>query len=50
MLSLPIQAELDPLDGTLMGERLVDPSVIEALVYWIQVARGAAVMVEPESR
>ncbi|KAK0443472.1 hypothetical protein EV421DRAFT_1803948 [Armillaria borealis] len=50
MLSMPIQAELDPLDGTIMGERLVDPSVIETLVYWIQVARGAAVMVEPESR
>ncbi|KAK0450369.1 uncharacterized protein EV420DRAFT_1563159 [Desarmillaria tabescens] len=45
MLSLPIQAELDPLDGTVMGERLVNPSVIETLVYWIQVARGAAIMV-----
>ncbi|KAK0217045.1 hypothetical protein IW262DRAFT_1395220 [Armillaria fumosa] len=50
MLSMPIQAELDPLDGTIMGERLVNPSVIETLVYWIQVARGAAVLVEPESR
>ncbi|KAG7440551.1 uncharacterized protein BT62DRAFT_581217 [Guyanagaster necrorhizus] len=45
MLSLPIQAELDPLDGTVMEEHPVDPSVIEILVYWIQVARGAAVTV-----